>query len=225
MTLNENREYILPMDLKVGLQHCWAFEQGDYEQGDKEYTRLYPPNLIQEQQDRELRRRYEEYKFLRGRIEDNGFDFKRLEDPSYVHNDVVIYFALPLSLDTHLLGKSNFARRLAFLTREEVQERYPGQQIPILSIPSQLAIEMGLVRRCEVTFESEEEESGKLHPDVGSQYSLTLPYSRSLDFSELLQELLGDHINIPHRDNPEKHFRYRMAAIQRLPSGIVTCFD
>ena len=218
MKLQDTQEYILPFDLVVGLKHCRAFEEACekspdtpcYQQNESNGVNA-PVNLV-----------VEDYEELLSQLDSYGFVLEKLEERCYVYNEVIVYFALPLPLDTHLLGESNFARRLGFLTREEVQERHLGQQIHFLSITYELAIEMGLVRRCEVTFESEEEESGKLHPDVESQYSLTLPYSRSLHFSELLDELLGDRINIPHRDNPNDLFRFQMAEIQLGPPGMVT---
>lgn len=80
---------------------------------------------------------------------------------------------------------------------------------------------MALVKRSKVTFKSEEE-SGKLHPDVGNQYSLTLPYSRDLLFWELELELRGDRTDIPHPNDPNDLVGFQIAEIQPRPKGIIT---
>jgi hypothetical protein len=213
----EYQECILAFDLVVGLKHCRAFEKAGRMSPDtpcyrsNESTSIKAPvNIV------------ENYGELLNQLDSNGFILETLDERCYVYNEIIIYFVLPLLLKTHFLGESSFTRRLGFLTRDQVEERYLDQEIPFLSITYELAVEMEFVKRCEVTFESDEEESDNLHPDVGSQYSLTLSYSECLHVSELEDELLNDRINIPHRDNSNDLFTYRMSKIQLLPPGTVT---
>ena len=208
--IEKTQEYILPVDQNIGLKHSLAFQNvyQDYQKKRQNYKQKRFNGFPKIMED------YKDYSSVMSYVE---FDIDMLNDRSYRRNQAMLYFAI--YLPTRFLDHSNLAKRLGFLTREEVHKERLNPEIPILPMTSRLAVEMGYVKRIEIILISEE--TGKVHPDYGNEYSTTEVYSRSFSFPDIRDELFDTTIDIPYPNDPKKHFRYRIAEITKLAPGIV----
>ena len=106
----------------------------------------------------------DDFKHLSSEMDNIEFDVETLNDSSYSQNQARMYFAIHLS--KFILGSSDLAKRLGFMTKEEARRRYPKQGATPLRIPFALALAMGLIKIIQITLTPQDPE--KIHPCYGN---------------------------------------------------------